>query len=667
MHHEPSPCSLKSLLLKFGAAVVALGAVSIGALAADSLATYNPLLTFAPLTLPDPVNRFRAADGSPGPDYWQNSADYEIRAQIDTATKQLSASEIITYTNNSPQALSSLWIQLDQNIYRKQSRSSFASGWQRDQFTDGFILDSVEIERQGRTRQADYLVADTRMQIRLDEPLTPRGGKLRIHLVYHYIIPGKFGGRTSWATTQQGEIYDVGQWYPRMAVYDDLRGWDTLPYLGSEFYLEYGHFDYYLTVPANMVVAASGELQNPREVLTPSQLARLQQARSSDQTVMIVTADEVGTVASRPKPSGTLTWHFKMNQTRDVAFSLSNAFIWDAARIRLPNNGEALAMSFYPLESAGEAAWGRSTEYLKHATEKFSQRWASYPYPVAINVAGPVAGVEYPGIVFDGMGAKGKDLFWITAHEIGHTWFPMMVGFNERRDAWMDEGFDTFIDVYESDDFSNGIYGPKRDSEYTPGGGNPVEEIVPLLNDTEAPVMVTRADAIKEKYRHSVSYFKSALGLILLREQILGTERFDWAFRKFIRDWSYRHPTPSDFFRTMQSEGGEDLSWFWRGWYFNHWTLDVAAKGVSYVNDDYRQGARVTVANLGQLIMPVILEVHFQDGSTTRIRVPAETWVQKTEYAVNVDSQQSISSVTVDPDHVVPDSDRSNNVFKTTN
>jgi Peptidase family M1 domain len=641
--------------------VLALGA---SASAQAPRSSYDPLQTFAPLTLPQSANRYRAADGAPGPDYWQNNADYEIHANLEPSIKVLSASEIITYTNNSPQPLRSLWIQLDQNIYRQASRSMFASGWRRDQFTAGFVLDSVAIERQGQLRKADYVVSDTRMQIRLDDILEPHGGKLRIHLAYHYSIPGKFGGRTAWTDTPHGEIYDVGQWYPRMAVFDDLRGWDTLPYLGSEFYLEYGRFDYFLTVPWNMLVAGSGELQNPREVLTSTQIARLQQARASDKTVMIVAADEVGTAATRPIQAGTLTWHFKMDQTRDVAFSASTAFVWDAARIRLPHGDAAMAMSFYPVESAGDAAWGRSTEYLKHAVEKFSERWAAYPYPVAVNVAGPVAGVEYPGIVFDGMAVKGKDLFWITAHEIGHSWFPMMVGFNERRDAWMDEGFNTFIDVYESDDFGNGVYGPKRDSEFAPGGGNPVDEIVPILQDPEAPVMVTQADAIAEKYRHSVSYFKSALGLILLREQILGPERFDWAFRKFIRDWSYRHPTPTDFFRTMASEGGEDLSWFWRGWYFNNWTLDVAAKDVKYVDDDYRKGAQVMIANLGQLVLPITVKITFQDGSTTRLKLPAETWIQKTEYAVPLDSRQPIVSVAVDPDHVVPDCDRSNNIFR---
>ncbi len=632
--------------------------------------------------MPDPVNRYRGSNGAPGPDYWQNEADYDIHANLDPAAKTLSADEVITYTNNSPDALASLWIQLDQNIYRKDSRSVAASGWERTQYTDGFVLDAVAVDARSLDAATDYLVSDTRLQIRLPAPLGAHGGKLRLHIRYHYTIPGEFGGRTSWVKTSRGEIYDIAQWYPRMAVYDDLRGWDTLPYLGNEFYLEYGHFDYFVTVPADMLVAGSGELKNPEEVLTKTALQRLQAARNSDRTITIRGADEIaqgapaepaaaGTVTAHAATAGavtagsatgaahalTRTWHFRMDDTRDVAFSASSAFVWDAARIRLPGGAHSLAMSFYPVESAGDAAWGRSTEYLKLALAEFSRSVFVYPYPAAVNVAGGSSGMEYPGMLFDGIEDKGKGLFWITAHEIGHTWFPMIVGFNERRDAWMDEGFNTFIDVYESDAFENGVYGPKRDSEYAPGGGNPVDEILPVLNDPDAPSVLTRADAIQEKYRHPVTYFKSALGLVLLREQILGSARFDWTFRKFIRDWAFRHPSPSDFFRAMQSEGGEDLSWFWRGWYMNNWTLDLAVAEVSSGGGE----ARITIANRGQLVMPATVQVTFQDGTSVRVSLPAETWIQKSRYTIHLATGSAVNSVVVDPEHVIPDGDRSNN------
>ncbi len=312
--------------------------------------------------------------------------------------------------------------------------------------------------------------------------------------------------------------------------------------------------DVAMTVPWDMLVAGSGELVNPQEVLTKTELDRLAEARRSDKTVMIRTAAEVNDPASRPRQDGTLTWRFHMADTRDVAFSASRAFIWDAARMNLPGGKPALAQSVYPVEGAVPQGWGRSTEYLKHAVENFSRRWSVYPWPVASSLGGPINGMEYPGVAFDSYKDKGPELFWITAHEIGHTWFPMVVGFNERRDQWMDEGFNTFIDIYESDDFKE--FGPKRDGEYAPKKGNPVDEILPLLADREAPIMMTRSDQVREKYRHPLSYFKSALGLVLLREQILGPERFDWAFRKFIADWSFKHPAPSDFFRAMNSAGG---------------------------------------------------------------------------------------------------------------
>ena len=640
----------RMLLVLFGSLVSCTGL-------AATPSVYDPYQTFAPLTLPETVNLYRSSNGAPGPGYWQNAADYTIRATLDPESKALTGDEIIAYTNNSPDRLDSLWIQLDENEYRKDARSATASDWVKDGFTEGFVLDSVDVESHSSFVRADYVVSDTRMQVRLPQSLAPHGAKLRVHIHYHYTIPGSFGDRTSWAASQKGDIYDIAQWYPRMAVYDDLHGWDTEPYLVNEFYLEYGNFDYYITVPSSMVVAGSGELQNPQEVLSKSTLQRLDAARASDKTVVIRSTADIEKATDRPVGrSGTLTWHFRMQRTRDVSFSASDVFLWDAARIQLPDGGHSLAMSFYPVESAGPDAWGRSTEYLKHAVEEFSRRWLPYPYPVAINVAGGTSGMEYPGILFDGIDDKGKDLFWITAHEIGHTWFPMIVGFNERRNAWMDEGFNTFIDVYESDAFEKGIYGPKRDSEYAPGGGNPVDEILPTINDPEAPVIMTRADAIQEKYRHPITYYKSALGLVLLREQILGPERFDWAFRKFIRDWAFKHPAPSDFFRAMESEGGEDLAWFWRGWYFNNWALDLAVQDVRFTDGE----AQVTLANRGKLVMPSVLEVIFKDGTKARVPVPVETWIQQTTYTMKL-GKQPITSATIDPDHVLPDNDRSNN------
>ncbi len=626
---------------------------------------FDPQKAFAPLTLPEPVNEYRSSNGAPGPGYWQNGADYVIHANLDTAQKQLSADEVITYTNNSPDMLPSLWLQLEQNIYRKDARGATMGGPRgHKEFTDGFLFDTVELEDQTEGKaKLEYVVSDTRMQLRLPQPLAPKGGRVRIHIRYHYTIPAIFGGRTSWGMSRKGEIYDIAQWYPRLAVYDDLHGWDTQPYIGNEFYLEYGHFDFFVTAPANMILAGSGELINPADVLTKTEIDRLDQARHSDKTVMIRTPAEVDDPATRPKREGTLTWHFAMDHTRDVSFTASSAFVWDAARINLPDGKTSLAMSVYPVESAGNEAWGRSTEYVKHTVEEFSRRWFPYPYPAAINVAGFSEGMEYPGIVFDGIEDKGKTLFWITAHEIGHDWFPMIVGSNERRNAWMDEGFNTFIDIGESDAFEGGVYGPKRDSEYS-AGGEPPDTILKVLQDPAAPVILNRADAFPWPLTHPVSYFKAAFGMVLLREQILGPERFDWAFRKYIHDWAYKHPAPSDFFREMESEGGEDLSWFWRGWYMNNWQLDLAVTGVRYLDGDAHKGAVITLESRGQLVLPSVLEISFVDGAKRRVNVPVESWLQKSVSNLSLDSSQPIASVTIDPDHKLPDSDRGNNTFK---
>jgi hypothetical protein len=656
---------MKTLPTLCGAVLAALSLSASLAVAADTSSSgYNPLETFAPFVYPQQATAYRSGSGKPGPLFWQNRADYQIKATLDPTTRKLSADEIITYTNHSPDDLDVLWLQVEQNRYRKDARGAFGEGRFPTEFTDGEHIASVAVEGpDGKLQKADWVIADTRMQIQLPQPLKARDGKLRVHISYSYTVPGEFGGRTDVNPTKNGDIFEIAQWYPRMCVYDDLRGWTTDPYLNQEFYLEYGDYDYSVTVPWDMIVVGAGELLNPQDVLTKTELQRLEQARHSDSTVMIRTADEVNDPNSRPKQSGTLTWHFRIQNSRDAVFGASKAYIWDAARINLPNGKTALAESAYPVESAGKEAWGRATEYVKASTEYFSRQWYPYPYPVAINEAGSAGGMEYPSITFDSKEAKGSDLHALIAHEIGHTWFPMIVGTDERRNAWMDEGFNTFIDVYEADNFNHGEYAPKRDPEYAPGHGNPADEIVKVLTDPEAPPLLTRADEIQEKYRHPVTYFKSAYGLVLLREQILGPERFDPAFRKYIQTWAYKHPSPSDFFRFMESETGEDLSWFWRGWYEYNWKLDLAVQNVTPVDGDWHKGAVVTVANLDKLVMPSTLEVVYTDGSKQDIRVPVETWMQHRSYAIRVDGDKPVKSATIDPQHAIPDVDRSNNTF----
>ena len=310
------------------------------------------------------------------------------------------------------------------------------------------------------------------------------------------------------------------------------------------------------------------------------------------------------------------------------------------------------------------ARWGRATEYLKKSIEYFSEKWFVYPWPVAVNEAGIAGGMEYPGIVFDGLNDTASDLYSVTAHEIGHNWFPMIVGSNERRYGWMDEGFNTFIDIYAAENFNNGEYAPKRDGEYAPGKGNPSEEIIPLLKDTSAPTMMSRPDGASEKYRHPLFYFKPALGLVLLREVILGQDRFDYAFKKYIEGWAYKHPFPDDFFRTMENESGEDLTWFWREWFYNNWQLDLAVQSVTYKNNDYKNGADVTIVNLQKMAMPATIEFVLKDGSRQDIQLPVETWIQSAVHIIHLPTIQPLQSVTIDPAAMLPDSDRRNNSWK---
>jgi aminopeptidase N len=271
--------------------------------------------------------------------------------------------------------------------------------------------------------------------------------------------------------------------------------------------------------------------------------------------------------------------------------------------------------------------------------------------------------MEYPGIVFDGITDKGKELYWVTAHEIGHNWFAMIVGSNERRYAFMDEGFNTFIDVYACDAFNNGEYGPKRDAEYAPGGGHPADEIVATIIDPEAPTIMTAADAVPEKYRHPIEYFKPALGLVLLREQILGKDRFDYAFRNYIHKWAFKHPQPDDFFRSMDNGAGEDLSWFWKGWFYNNLKLDLELVGAEYVDNNPKKGLQVSVVNLEAMAMPFTVEVQLKDGSKQRMQIPVEAWLQNKMVTFTVPTTQEVSKVTIDPDSALPDVNRGNNGF----
>ncbi len=621
---------------------------------------YDPHALFGPGFHATGGTISRAANGAPNVGYWQNKADYQINVTLNDVTNVIAGSVTITYKNNSPHALPFLWLQLDQNLFNKESRGQARMpvggrsryGDSKSNFNGGNKITAVKYED---GTSADYIITDTRMQIRLPKAVKPGGDIIKIKIDYSFTLPEYGADRCGILKTTNGNIFAVAQWYPRMCVFDDVEGWNTAPYLGpSEFYLEYGDFDVNITAPASHIVVCGGELLNETEVLTPSQLSRMAQAKKSDKTVMIRTEAEVTDPASRPATS-MLTWHFKINNARDVAWASSKSFIWDAAKINLPGGNTSLAMSAYPAESSGQRGWSRSTEYIKGSIENYSKRWFEYPYPVAVNVASNIGGMEYPGIVFCGYKAQKDDLFGVTDHEFGHTWFPMIVGSNERKYGWMDEGFNTFINSLADDDFNNGEYKSQpADMANTAGY---------LFGEGTETIMLT-PDAMKEKNIGLALYYKPGIGLEILRNEILGPDRFDYAFREYIKRWAYKHPTPVDFFRTMDNASGENLGWFWKAWFVENYTLDQGIVSVTYDNDIPGNGADVTIANLQQMAMPVYISYETKSGKKGTLKLPVEVWNNTQTWKVKLPTTEELKRVELDADKVFPDVDFGNNVWK---
>jgi hypothetical protein len=621
-------------------------------------ARYDQHKVFTPLFYPDKGNEYRAASGAPGVKYWQNRADYKLNVTLDTAKHRVSGTTLITYTNNSPDQLAFLWLQVDQNIYREDSRATAASavGGGRNaikEFTNGDEIKGVYVIKNGKAEKVDYVVTDTRLQIKLNDTLRSGGSKVQVKIEYAFTVPEYGTDRMGRLLTKNGWIYEIAQWYPRMEVYDDVTGWNVIPYLGaSEFYLEYGNFDFTVTAPANMVVVGSGELLNPAEVLTPKIISRLALAKNSDKTVMVKDSVDILSRDSYPAKAN-LTWHFFCKNARDVSWAASRAFLWDAARINLPSGKKALAQSVYPIEVRGMNAWGRSTEYVKGAIELYSSEWYEYTYPVATNVAGKVGGMEYPGIVFCGSDSQGGALWEVTNHEFGHNWFPMIVGSNERKYAWMDEGFNTFINKVDTKVFNNGEYYEGIDEQ----------KIAPAMFSPDADAIMNTPDVIQADYLGFAAYEKPALGLTILREQILGEKRFDYAFRTYIKRWAFKHPTPWDFFHSMDNAAGEDLSWFWNEWFFTTWKLDQSVKDINYPDGDATKGSLITIENLEGMALPVTVSIKEENGKTGTVTLPAEIWQRGGTWTFAYKSTSKISYVIIDPEHVLPDINPDNNAF----
>ena len=607
---------------------------------------------FRLLELPTP-NAFRSASGMPGPLYWQQKADYNIRVSLDTATHTIHGEETINYRNNSPDTLRYVWIQLDRNTGAVNTRFA-ALGSGRGQVNAGVTIERLNVLRGARPgvkptpTKLNWRVNSTMMRVNLDQPLAPRSS-VSLDIAWHHVVPT--AGRTG--RTKQptgGWLYQIAEWYPRMAVYDDVRGWNTDQYVGAEFYLEYGNFDVAITMPAGFTVTATGTLQNAAEVLPAKLRTRLAAAAHADTIVRIIPPDEVGSAALLPTNVGaTRTWRWHADNVRDVAWATAANYLWDAT-----SWDGILTEAFYPVERIG--TWRTAADMTRHSIMSHSRRWFHYPYPKAVSAQGPVGGMEYPMMTFDDA-TNEKELYYTIAHEQGHEWYPMIVGSNERLYPWMDEGFNTFVDLF-----------PFRDRYPTDTMRTRTLEFGSMVAWQQFLGQRMPEPAIMEAPDRSMNtgwsaYGKPAVGLHFLRAEVVDSADFDAAFAEYTRRWAFKHPTPADFFRSMNDGLGEDLSWFWRSWFFRSDHLDQAVDSVMVLENNNQATTRVFLSSRREMVAPVELQITGADGSVRTVKLPVETWLRGSTYEWRTTTPLAAKPVRIeiDPRKVYPDVDRSNN------
>ena len=596
-------------------------------------------------------NAFRSANGAAGPGYWQQRADYTIAATLDTAAQTVSGTVRVRYTNNSPDTLRFVWLQLDQNLYRSGSEGSVLypaeSRWGVRGFQGGYDLRDVTVNGKPATPKLD----DTRMRLDLDAPLRPKGGVATIAMAFSFRVPEHGSDRMGRDST----LYEIAQWYPRMAVYDDVRGWNTDPYLGQgEFYLEYGDIEYSVTALAGYVIAGSGVLQNPQQVLTAAQRERLARAAKSQDVVQIITASE-----SRPTPTpGTKTWRFRAENVRDVAWAGAPDFRWDAVSTGpiQGNRTGVLSQAYYSWPRAG-AGWEHGAENGQWTIRLYSELVYPYPYPQATSVAGPVGGMEYPMFVMVHYAEEPQGAFGTIDHEHGHEWFPMIVGSNERRYAWMDEGFNTYINAFSNERRKANT--PAADSVFA---GYVANWRAARDAGLDVPLM-TRPDNIDPRALGALGYRKPGAVLLTLRNHVVGRETFDAAFRDYTRRWAFKHPTPADFFRTVENAAGEDLSWFWRGFFYTNDVLDIGVGPVTTSQRDGETYATVPLTKHTSIPFPVEMRLAFADGSTADVRLPVYVWAKGDRFDAMIPVKGPVTGVRLWPDPSVPDWNASNDAW----
>ena len=620
-----------------------LHVVAALALAAQAQVT-SDTSPFRSLPLPPP-SRVRSASGAPGPDYWQQRADYLIHATLDTATQTIHGTERIHYVNHSPDPLAFVWVQIEQNIFAPNSITyvlnqpplHFAGGAVFD-FTGKGFIGGITIERfAAGGRQLKRTEYGTMMRVELSRPLAQRGA-IDFDVAWRFPVPPYGGGRMGRIGSH---LYEIGQWYPRMVVNDDVHGWNPLPYIGAgEFYLEYGDYDVTLTLPAGFVLAATGTVVNPARVWTPTVRARLARARASAASVPIITKAEAEANGAKRVP-GTKTWHLRAQQVRDVAWAASPDFRWDASGW----NGILIQTLYRP----GATPWEEANKMAWFTIKHFSETWGMYPWPQATTVEGLVEGMEYPMLTFVPSIEKREDQFWVLTHEFGHEWFPMMVGSDERRYPWMDEGFNTFIDYGSAEGYFRGTaYGDTVRRELLSAAQ------ISAVPGNEQPLI---DKPVEQRDLAWAAYQKPALMLTVLRDAVLGKDTFERALREYVARWKFKHPQPVDFFRTFENVAGRDLDWFWREWVYTTARLDQAVDSVRIAGDT----TLISLSNRGQMVLPVTLELRFADGTSETRTYPIELWNLGNKATARVGTAKPVVSVEVDPKQIYPDVDRANN------
>jgi hypothetical protein len=699
-------------------------------------------------------NEQRTASGAPGNAYWQQRADYVMNITVDDATQTLYGEETITYFNQSPDALSYLWLQLDQNAFAKDADSYAIEQMKIGEsvsyndlidlnpwYDGGFKLDYV---RDAGGKSLPYTVNKTMMRIDLPQALKP-GGTFVFKIKWWYNINDRIrlGGRSGYEFFEEdgNYLYTMAQFFPRMVVYCDNQGWQHKQFLGmGEFTLNFGNYDVKITVPADHIVASTGVLQNAKDVLTVEELKRFNAAKTSDEPIVITTQEEAEKKEKNKETTKTKTWHFKAENVRDFAFANSRKFIWDAQAVKIGDK-TPLAMSYYPKE--GNPLWGQfSTRVVAHTLRSYSKHTIDYPYPVAISVHTKWMGMEYPMICFNG-GRPEKDgtydqgtrdgMISVIIHEVGHNFFPMIINSDERQWTWMDEGLNTFVQYLTEKEY---------DRNY-PTRRGPARNIVDYMRgdkSTMSPIM-TNSESIYQFGNNA--YGKPATALNILRETVMGRELFDYAFKEYCRRWAFRHPTPEDFFRTMEDASAVDLDWFWRGWFYGTDHCDMNLKEVKIFRlnthnpeiekalerekkekaapdislqrdasekmkvevdsdpdmrdfyttyDPYKVTAldrveydeyvkklsdkekellskntlyyQVTIENKGGLIMPLIFDLEFTDGTIRRVNIPAEIWKRSEKEVTKVFAcEREVKSILLDPQMETADVDISNNTW----